>query len=652
MSLRSLLQLPLVTLICLLISVVSQAAPESRVDRETLLNKARIELKREFIGVDEIIDSLCDQISSWYLFPETRWGVTKIFLPGPTSTGKTTLAHALMEKLELRSSYYYRDLRNYASDSDSRVLRSQIELDSAAVDGTQLVQYEGFRLKRSSVKKDLVFFFDELQMARSIDPMGNSIPRPAVEGMWEFFGFNRLTVPNPNRFLLSSFSTEYISEEIFPDQMAFQNLAHSEKVKLVERIQSQILKEPVEWDIDLSKTLVFIAGNIDDAFPINPYESLTPDGVDRLHKKTKAVTSEHVKQALYRMFRTEQVGRLGSKWVIFPTFSRKTYEHYIRIRVEQIRTVVREKLNFELEVAGEVYQRIFKEGVQPALGFRPLQDTIDRFIKDPISHIYSRIQKQYKDATNIQVIGSCVGSKCKKLQWRITQDGKVLEVLETSTPNEVSTRQSLPPIKERQRIAAHLAAVAAATVLLKGEPPRYMAYDSNQRSGAAFDFADTKSSLMSDQEIYSEVVINLAAVALERRLFGGDSKYTYPYLLAANHAANELVRTGRALPGISNTLVVPEVSNEVSTISMLEKVLAKAKLEADRLITQAGPMIQELISLLLKKAVVDQKSLIKISEKHIAKDTAAQADSICSGPFNTFMKTGEIPEINSGKLGF
>ena len=65
------------------------------------LENIKIELKREFIGIDYIIEELVDYIQIWYLMPEILTRPIIVNLWGMTGVGKTDLIRKLVSKLDL-----------------------------------------------------------------------------------------------------------------------------------------------------------------------------------------------------------------------------------------------------------------------------------------------------------------------------------------------------------------------------------------------------------------------------------------------------------------------------------------------------------------------------------------------------------------------
>ena len=75
-------------------------------------------LKSEFFGLDNIIDSLIDYITPWYLNSEILERPLVISLWGITGTGKTSLIKRLIKYLDLSNKSTFIDCGEYSKDSN------------------------------------------------------------------------------------------------------------------------------------------------------------------------------------------------------------------------------------------------------------------------------------------------------------------------------------------------------------------------------------------------------------------------------------------------------------------------------------------------------------------------------------------------------
>jgi len=74
------------------------------------LQKVNVQLKKEFCGLDAVIDQLNGYISSWYCLPELQEKPLVINLWGMTGTGKTAVVKRLVDLLGCRDAQYRFDM--------------------------------------------------------------------------------------------------------------------------------------------------------------------------------------------------------------------------------------------------------------------------------------------------------------------------------------------------------------------------------------------------------------------------------------------------------------------------------------------------------------------------------------------------------------
>ena len=130
------------------------------------LENVKAELKREFIGIDYIIDELVDYIQIWYLMPEILTRPIIVNLWGMTGVGKTDLIRKMVSKLEYQDRFVEVELSNGESTWSSNV--SSI-LDSNGVNDA----------------KPSIVLFDEIQRFYTIDSEGKPLLNTRFQDFWE-----------------------------------------------------------------------------------------------------------------------------------------------------------------------------------------------------------------------------------------------------------------------------------------------------------------------------------------------------------------------------------------------------------------------------------------------------------------------------------
>lgn len=91
------------------------------------MQDAREQLKREFFGIDEIIDKIIDTIQTWYLMPDMQERPVIINLWGLTGVGKTALISRMADLIGYGSKFYRFDLGE-ASNNDWKIKSTLREL--------------------------------------------------------------------------------------------------------------------------------------------------------------------------------------------------------------------------------------------------------------------------------------------------------------------------------------------------------------------------------------------------------------------------------------------------------------------------------------------------------------------------------------------
>ena len=141
---------------------------------------------------------------------------------------------------------------------------------------------------------------------------------------------------------------------------------------------------------NFTKSLIFVIGNLDEAYSMNGNLSTDIDA-DTFYEASLKITLPQIKRALTARFRNEQVARLGNTHIIYPALSKNAYQSIILNELEKVKVQTLNHLNLELEFDASVVQLIYKEGVFPTHGVRPLLTTINNLIKSNLPGYFSEI---------------------------------------------------------------------------------------------------------------------------------------------------------------------------------------------------------------------------------------------------------------------
>ena len=373
--------------------------PETTETKQRLLDETRATLKKEFIGIDTVIDSVIDSLTTWFLFPELQERPQVINLWGMTGVGKTALVLRISALLNYEKKLFRYDMGNssheklslkdrlaslfsnnnsepyilmmdefqYAktkNESDeeidnpySRVLWDLLDsgkfqnYKNAETDIEQLVQIkdmlqqclaDGVKVKNGVVVENVRAFLDILNQDRcygEIDfqnPVESDVSMDEEKTTYHFLGLFIIQ----DLFKYMPRRTQSMAQF---KQMIYK-MDGAESISLVEKV---IEYAKCNTWIDCTKALVFILGNLDDAYRMS--SSFNPDiDADDFHEMSKHISINHIKRALKKRFRSEQIARLGNNHIIYPAFSRHSFEKLINLELQKAASTYFDKFGVRL----------------------------------------------------------------------------------------------------------------------------------------------------------------------------------------------------------------------------------------------------------------------------------------------------------------
>lgn len=348
------------------------------------LEKVRKTLKKEFVGIDKQIDQLVESIKVWYIFPDTLNKPLIVNLWGITGTFKTSVIRRLVDVLGLHDKFKEVDARKLPGDNMKGIVGIGEQVDNP------------------DIILPSVFLLDEFQNIRTISNRGDDTE--ASNELYELFAWlsdgKIKYTRNAYAFTKMKNLIEQIKlnrRKVIDDLMVNKEskealingrpISHSRKLKTMaladifwdsnyytlddfyvfnhSRITSygddldglfdymieKFKTVSLDCTLDLSKSLVFVAGNVDEAFEGLTHnmdnEMLSPD---QFYEISSKVNFNVIKESLLYRFKPEQVARLGTNHIIFPSFNTKMYTKFIeRLNNRTIGKFGRFKVKIDIE---------------------------------------------------------------------------------------------------------------------------------------------------------------------------------------------------------------------------------------------------------------------------------------------------------------
>ncbi len=367
--------------------------PELLKSRAEALETASRNLKERFVGIDRTIDELIDAMRVWALMPEALTRPVIINLWGMTGVGKTDLVRHLIASLNMQDRFIEVELSNGDStswySSVSSVLTSNGLNDSAAK----------------------IVLFDEIQRFRTIDSDGKDLTSAKFSDFWELLSDGRLSRRDRNDFDLmhaelvhserQSDKKRQRGEEVEVEEIGIyeasqlknllemdediQQIIEIPRADLIRRIERAKVAKRVFEPVDHSRTLILISGNLDEAFSMAMQTAEADVDADIFSAFTEKVSIVDVKQALSTRFKPEQVARFGNIHLIYRSLGKKDFQFLIHREVARIAQNVQDLFGLTISVSERVETVIYRNGVFPVQGVRPVFSSIGDILESNLS---------------------------------------------------------------------------------------------------------------------------------------------------------------------------------------------------------------------------------------------------------------------------
>lgn len=375
-------------------------------EKEAKLESVRTSLKEDFFGIDAQIDRIIDSIRSWYLMPEVISYPVIINLWSMTGNGKTALVRSLVDKLGFRDSFYE------AQMSDSGIIS-----DRGDIPLPEKLSFGGL-----SPGKPGIILLDEFQRYRSVDSRGEDNKQQKDQEIWMLLSDGTFPYPNKSKTLkklYESLFTEMVEQEkdgrkvvrqvVNPSfatervpnggfgSWAFDDVHVLTDNTLTDSDIEQMNRQEA-WDYvmdyrsklngvyDYRKSLIFIAGNLDEAFTAAANVADCDTDADVFHSFTKRLSFVEIKEALLSRFRPEQISRLGSNHVIYPSLNADAYRKIINKTCLKYLRDAEKVSGLSLSFDDSVISLIYENSVFPTQGTRPVFSSIHKMFGAPLAN--------------------------------------------------------------------------------------------------------------------------------------------------------------------------------------------------------------------------------------------------------------------------
>lgn len=533
-------------------------------EKKERLNNAVIQLKKEFIGIDSVIDQIANAITPWFFFPEMQDRPVIINLWGLTGIGKTSVIKRLTELIGYTEHYFRFDLGECSGQ--------YYDIQDSFKD-----------IYENCDGAPFIIGLDEFQLARTINEEQEEIDRASIRAIWDLLDcgkfdvinfeynmswFNKLIkkldmalfkgvevekgfitensdiywgIVNPSdkpedKKNKKTEKTPFISENevstifnmldhlfLTPSELR-EKLNELDGDQTIDYLISLYKASLKPKTVDCTKSLIFVMGNLDEVYTMS--RNFNPDmSANEFHRQSTEITVTEVKQALLNRFRSEQIARLGNNHIIYPAFDEKSFYGIIRLELDKVRKKVTDTYNLEMVFDNKIEHLIYEEGVYPTQGTRPLFTTVHQIVNTRLGKILNEIYLNGYDADSIRFTineGASVKDN-SALQIDFLKNNIVIHHIIDQQPLVLGKLRQEKQNDEQAIVAVHESGHAIlSSVLMKTVPEVVFSVTADSNSDG-FVLTRPEWNYISKKEIINRLAVLLGGFVAERITFGEEN---------------------------------------------------------------------------------------------------------------------------------
>lgn len=545
-------------------------------EKTRLLEEASIQLKKEFIGIDYQIDQVLDNLRTWYLFPELQERPMVISLFGMSGCGKTQLVKRISELLHIEEDYVYFNFARI-EEMTSWEIEDNIEEEISNDKPNRMFIYDEFQyaatLDKKGQEKDkksgLKTFWELLDTgifhrrysyreAKSLNRLlgymqviDREYPINIKECVWTnqkeclrdyndydirelstYFTINNHkeketeypighSRAKAETFLQESYYSMlyrfYISKYGDMTEIDFHNMV----LKYDCREWMDLIKDCLKYyskgyDMNFKQSVIFVIANLDEAYKVS--FDVNPDmSPDQFYNITKKLTIVDIKEALKERFRNEQIARLGNTYVIYPSFSSESFRKIIDLYLGKYAEKVFNETGYTIEYDESINKIVYKEGVFPTHGTRPILSTIQEIVKSKLPFV---VEKIYKEGIEAEAIKYSFNRGY--FYATILKEGKQVAKYKFKEKLKVDNLRESKNDDRQALVAVHESGHFVMYAKLYGKMPKMVCSVTadTKSEGFLMEDDDNDSRPKSAKEILNEIKIALGGYVAEEIVFG------------------------------------------------------------------------------------------------------------------------------------
>ena len=596
------------------------------------LQQARENLKSYFIGIDKMIDKIFDSLEIWYYLPELLERPIIINLWGMTGVGKTDLVRRLAKELELEE--HYLEIQLNASE---QYYNNSIQ---------DMIKYSGIVSTRPGI-----ILLDEIQRFRTKDENGHLIAKSQYDDVWMLLSDGKFSDAIREKENLMYLLLDYKMEdegENKPEPVKTKKHKNDEvkeskkklsvyeakflKLKLettapieeimcwsnhqkIEAIKKKISEISVSGSMKTyNQALIFICGNIDDAFTMSGNVSEVNVDADILHEYTSKVDILRIKEALTKQFKPEQIARFGNNHIIYPSLSKNSFKELIARKLSNVQKRILDRFQIKINFAPNVDEAIYRNGVYPTQGVRPLFSTINNMVENQLPYfIFQALLQNEKEFTlDIDSIKNTIFSTIAEIRYEKKIDLQLDDLKSKMTDDDLAL------------ISVHETGHAVVYALLHKIAPAQIV--GNALGAFSYGFVIPHSNTFGSKNLLlNEIMVSFGGLVAEEIIFGegARSSGSEADISSATCGAGRYVRflnmdgrCGKILPE-SNDSAAVYLTDIDETNPLIEQILKEQKAKTKDLLQANRGLFKKVLEKVLQMKRLLPEEFVEIAREFI-----------------------------------
>lgn len=542
--------------------------------RKEKLVEVSNKLKNDFIGLDDCIDKIISSIAAWYSMPEILTRPTIVNLFGLTGVGKTDLVRKLVNYLEMTDNFVEIQMANSSGSSHEKKIQSVLASSNISTDAPGILlldEIQRFRTVDDQGHEIHDYHFSDIWMLLSDGNFGNNsqLKNDLLEMIYENYYYDQFRETENDNNPTTTKSKKNSPQQPKKKEYKFKQSYHSAKrlknmLKLNESIDEvmtwdthkkiEVVFEKMEdktayQDEVYSKLLIFISGNLDEAYTMADETSQVEIDADYFHERSKQISFLTIKDKLLHRFKPESIARFGNCYVIYPSLSKKSYQKIIQRKVNDVVNKIYNNCGVMISVDQSVYDAIYRNGVFPTQGTRPVFSTITTFFESSLPHFI--LNALINNINNFHIY-----YEGKYLKSEIC--GEKIELLAEGDVDKTINRKK--NLDETYKIAVHESGHAVAYALLFGISPTQISINNASDEMKGFIMSHPISGSLNQYR--QSIQVNVAGRIAEEIIFGENNVCSgnTSDLANATSIASRMVRQW-AMSSLSSKISNPTVGN-------------------------------------------------------------------------------------------